>query len=98
MAVGYPAARLSFRYDAPSTSYAISQDGVVLHGTDGRLESANILVQHIQSVDSGFVDVLGNPTPANVTTGSEPATLYRNAGFVPDTHTVVLSVRTSAGP
>jgi hypothetical protein len=77
--VVYPAANISFSYDAASQSYSITQDGDLLHQLDGKLETTkNIIVQHIQQTSSGYVDVLGNATPANVTTGRGIATVYRN--------------------
>ena len=83
-AVGYPAAKFVFGYDAASRGYTITQDGTLLRGLDNKLESAkNIVVQNIQQVVSGEVDVLGNATPANVTTGSGSATLYRNGRAIP---------------
>ena len=77
--VVYPAAHLTFDYDAASSSYSITQDGDLLKQLDGTPESTkNVIVQHIQQTSSGYVDVLGNATPANVTTGSGKISVYRN--------------------
>lgn len=82
--IGYPAATFVFTYDAASRSYTITQDGALLHGLDTVLETTkNVIVQNITQVSSGQTDILGNATPANVTTGSGSAMLYRNGRAIP---------------
>jgi len=82
--VGYPSARVSFRYDAASHSYTVSRDGVALTGTGGTpVRAANVVVQRVAvAAATGLVDVLGHPSPATSTTGSGEVTVFRDGSRV----------------
>lgn len=66
--------RVTFRYSAATQTWSIAQDGRLMPG----VAPANIIVQRVVERGSRFVDVHGKPTPYTVTTGSGPATVFRD--------------------
>ena len=63
----------------PETShYAIFQNAHEMPG----VAPANVIIQRVPIHLSPYVDVLGNPTPYTVTTGSGPATVLRDGRAV----------------
>lgn len=75
--------RVSFRWSAATGTWSIAQDGRLMPG----VAPANIIVQRVVERGSRFVDIHGKPTPYTVTTGSGPATVFRDGVRVDATWT-----------
>ncbi len=81
---GFPAARASVRfsplskvtveYEAARGTYAVYQEGDRMKD----YAPANVVVQHVQIRTTGYVDVLGNPTPYTSTVGTGAVAVLRD--------------------
>ncbi|HVE74135.1 MAG TPA: DUF3048 domain-containing protein [Mycobacteriales bacterium] len=69
-----PLSQVSAVYDPRGGRWSLKQDGRVMQG----VAAANVIVQYVRIRGSGYVDVLGNPTPYTVTTGSGKAVVLRD--------------------
>jgi hypothetical protein len=68
------AAVVTVRYVPSTQRWSVTQDGHLMSG----VAPANVIVQRVAVQSSRYVDVLGNPTPYTVSTGTGPATILRD--------------------
>ncbi|MCW2723269.1 MAG: putative secreted protein [Frankiales bacterium] len=68
------AAVVTLRYLPSTHRWSVTQDSHLMAG----VAPANVIVQRVSVQGSRYVDVLGNPTPYTVSTGSGPATILRD--------------------
>lgn len=77
--VRYPAARFTFTWSPARHGWLIAMDGTPTVTTDGpRPAPPTVVVQYVDIRDSGYHDVLGNPTPYTETVGSGKAEVLRD--------------------
>ncbi|MCS0599884.1 DUF3048 domain-containing protein [Streptomyces sp. LP11] len=77
--VRYPAARFTFTWSAGRAGRLVTMDGTPAVTTDGgRLAPPTVVVQYVTVRESGYHDVLGNPTPYTGTVGSGRARVLRD--------------------
>jgi hypothetical protein len=68
------AAVVTVRYVPSTQRWSVTQAGHLMSG----VAPANVIVQRVAVQSSRYVDVLGNPTPYTVSTGTGPATVLRD--------------------
>jgi hypothetical protein len=77
--ISYQAASTSFTWSAKRNGWNVSLDGRSATSTDGgQVTAATVVIQYTKITQSGYHDVLGNPTPYTHTVGSGDALILRN--------------------
>lgn len=75
----YPRASIGAAWDPGSGRWLMSLDGRAAPAAEGgQLSAATVVVQYVDVEDSGYVDVVGSPTPLVRTVGSGPAVVLRD--------------------
>lgn len=75
----YPRASIGAAWDPGSGRWLMSLDGRGVPAAEGgQLSAATVVVQYVDVEDSGYVDVVGSPTPLVRTVGSGPAVVMRD--------------------
>ncbi len=75
----YPQASIGATWDPGSGRWLMSLDGRAAPAAEGgQLSAATVVVQYVDVEDSGYVDVVGSPTPLVRTVGSGPAVVLRD--------------------
>jgi hypothetical protein len=59
-----------------------TQDGTPDMTTNGRASTTNVVIMSVKIASTGLHDVLGSPSPLDVTTGSNPVWVLRNGKII----------------
>ena len=79
--MAWPAASALWTWSG--SSWLRTQDGATDNLTDGkRVSATNIVVLNVAIQDTGIRDIAGNPSPLDVTIGSNPAWVLRNGKMI----------------
>jgi len=62
-----------------------TQDGSPDNTTNGRVFTTNVIIMSVDIASTGLNDVLGNPSPRDVTTGRNPVWVLRNGKMIQGT-------------
>lgn len=79
--LGWPAASALWTWSGKS--WLRTQDGSADKLVDGtQITASNVVVLNVTIQDTGIKDILGNPSPLDVTVGSNPAWVLRNGKLI----------------
>jgi hypothetical protein len=84
VAMSWPAASAEWKWS--TNEWLRTQNGSVDRQSDGaQLSSTNVVIMNVDIASTGLHDVLGTPSPADVTVGSNPVWVLRNGKMIQGT-------------
>lgn len=84
VSISWPAASASWRWS--KNTWLRTQDGSIDRQSDGRqLSATNVVVMSVNIASTGLRDVLGTPSPEDITVGSNPVWVLRDGKMIQGT-------------
>jgi hypothetical protein len=84
VSMSWPAASAEWKWSG--NEWLRTQNGSIDKQADGaQLSSTNVVIMNVDIASTGLHDVLGTPSPADVTVGSNPVWVLRNGKMVQGT-------------
>jgi hypothetical protein len=83
ISMSWPAASAAWTW--AKDKWLRTQDGASDNTTNGRASTNNVIIMSVNIESTGLHDVLGSPSPLDVTTGSNPVWVLRNGKMITGT-------------